>query len=651
MVPMKRIWKTTAAAALVCVLAACSAAPSATVADASDIQSAQSSSAQTDTGFTGTTSTEITAGETTNTETTGDTTTETTSTATASGATPASGVAAVLAENDGTHDDAGDYIWDSATAVAITFDGEGATVDGEGAMVEGSTVTITRAGTYSLSGTLRDGQVVVDTADEEDVRLVLNGVALANSTSAPINVVNADDVVLILAAGTENTVSDATTYVFATAEEAPNAAIYSAADLSIGGEGTLLVQGNHNDAIASQDGLVIASGTITVNAVDDGIRGKDYLVVRGGTITVEAGGDGLKSDNAEDAANGYVLVEGGTLDITAGGDAVDAETDALIANGTLTITAGGGSSGTVAADASAKGIKGTANVVVDGGTLTIDTADDAVHSNGNVVVNGGTLTLRSGDDAMHGDATVTINAGEITVAESYEGIESGVITINDGTIHVTASDDAVNVAGGVDGSGLNRRGGMGGGDASTYMGEFFLRINGGTLVVDSGGDGLDANGAIVMTGGLVLVNGPTANMNGALDYDGGFAITGGTFVAAGSAGMAQTADASSEQNALLINYTATQAAGTLVRIVDAEGVDVVTFAPTKDYQSLSFSSPLLVAGATYTIYTGGSATGTSTDGYYQDASVSGGTEYATFTVSEVVTLVGTQARGMGRMRP
>jgi hypothetical protein len=483
MVPMKRIWKTTAAAALVCVLAACSAAPSATVADASDIQSAQSSSAQTDTGFTGTTSTEITAGETTNTETTGDTTTETTSTATASGATPASGVAAVLAENDGTHDDAGDYIWDSATAVAITFDGEGATVDGEGAMVEGSTVTITRAGTYSLSGTLRDGQVVVDTADEEDVRLVLNGVALANSTSAPINVVNADDVVLILAAGTENTVSDATTYVFATAEEAPNAAIYSAADLSIGGEGTLLVQGNHNDAIASQDGLVIASGTITVNAVDDGIRGKDYLVVRGGTITVEAGGDGLKSDNAEDAANGYVLVEGGTLDITAGGDAVDAETDALIANGTLTITAGGGSSGTVAADASAKGIKGTANVVVDGGTLTIDTADDAVHSNGNVVVNGGTLTLRSGDDAMHGDATVTINAGEITVAESYEGIESGVITINDGTIHVTASDDAVNVAGGVDGSGLNRRGGMGGGDASTYMGEFFLRINGGTLVV------------------------------------------------------------------------------------------------------------------------------------------------------------------------
>ncbi len=567
--------------------------------------------------------------------------------------TAAASVTEALAENSAARDVAEDYVWESSDEVSIVLNGNSITVDGDGATADGSSVTITEPGTYRLSGSLTDGQIIVDTTDDKVVRLVLDGVHLSSTTSAPIYIKDADEAVIVLADGTENVVSDATTYVYESADvDEPNAAIFSAADLAITGTGSLTVQGNFNDGIASQDGLLVDSGTIVVTAVDDGIRGKDYLVVKDGDITVDAQGDGLKADNTEDATMGYISIETGVLKITAGGDALQAETDVLIKDGTIALSSGGGSGATVGADASAKGIKATVGINIDGGTLTIDSADDAINSNASLTINGGNFTIASGDDGMHADASLTVNGGDIQITESYEGIESAVITINDGTIRLISSDDGVNVAGGNEGTGMGQGRGQGGGrpgqgqdqDTFTYTGTYYLNINGGYLVVDAGGDGLDANGAIVMTDGVVLVNGPTENMNAAVDYDGGFKMTGGFLVAAGSAGMAQTSGASSGQNSILINYTSRQTVGTLVHIQNSEGEDILTFAPTKDYQSIAFSSPELEQGATYTIFAGGSATGTANDGLYQDGTYTPGTEYETFTVASVVTQIGSRQR-------
>ena len=306
--------------------------------------------------------------------------------------------------------------------------------------------------------------------------------------------------------------------------------------------------GNFNDGIASKDGLVIASGTIAVTAADDGIRGKDYLVVRDGRITVNAKGDGLKSDDAEDATKGYIAIENGALKITAGGDAIQAETDVVVAGGTLTLSSGGGYKARVDENTSAKGIKGVASVVIDGGTFAIDAADDAIHSNDRIVINGGKFVMATGDDGIHADATLKINGGDIRITNSYEGIESAVITINGGDIHLVSSDDGLNVAGGSEGSGMGQppapggrpgRPGGPGQDAFTYTGKQYLYINGGYVAIEAGGDGVDVNGAITMTDGVVIVNGPIQQMNSALDYDAFFNISGGFVVAAGSAGMAQ----------------------------------------------------------------------------------------------------------------
>ena len=496
--------------------------------------------------------------------------------------------------------------------------------------------------------TLADGQIIVDTADEAPVQIILNGVDIRSSTSAPLAFMNAAQVVIILADNTANYIEDASAYTFLdAAEEEPSAAIFSNDDLTVNGNGSLTVAANYNDAISSDDSVTIASGNITVTAVDDGIRGKDFLTIHGGTITVEAGGDGLKSDNEDDAELGYIAIEGGAITVTAGGDAIQAETDVLVTGGEFALVSGGGSAAQIGADDSAKGVKGVANVLIDGGMFTIDAADDAIHSNGNVTINGGVFVLSTGDDGIHADATVTVNGGDIAITRSYEGIESAVITLNDGNISVIASDDGINVAGGVDGSGGmpgpgRGRGGPGaaqGSETFTYTGDYYLYINGGTIVVDAAGDGLDANGAIEMTGGVVVVNGPTESMNGALDYDGTFNISGGYFVAVGSAGMAQAPGAASTQNSVLLNLNGTLPGGTLVNIQNEVGEGLLTFAPSKEFQSITFSSPELATGD-YTLYYGGSVDGNSVDGLYTDGTYSAGTEYTGFTISSVTTILG-----------
>lgn len=538
------------------------------------------------------------------------------------------------------HEDLADYVFNESGVVEIALNGDTIAVDSAGVTVSGMKATITSAGTYSISGTLNNGQIILDTEDEETVTLILNGVDISCSTSAPIYIVKSEKTVLVLAENTVNNVTDGSKYVLEDADgDEPNAAIFSKSDLTIFGGGTLNVDANYNDGIASKDGLIIKSGTINVDSVDDGIRGKDYLVIKDGAITLSVGGDGLKSDNEVDAGRGYITVEAGVISVTSGGDAIQAATGVTILGGEITLTSGGGSRRVVASGASAKGVKAADTVQIDGGVFAIDSADDAVHSNDGITINGGTFVISTGDDAIHADSTVEINGGSISITDSYEGIESAVITINDGDIHVTSSDDGINVVGGKDSSGFSQAPGRGGGgrDTFTSTGSYYLYINGGYIVVDSMGDGFDINGAIEMTGGTVIISGPTSNMNGALDYDRSFKMTGGFLVAVGSSGMAQAPDSSSTQCSVMINLRAAVRADTLVHVETSEGKELFSFTPAKAYQSIVFSSPDLEKGSTYDVYFGGSSTGTVIDDLILDGTYYPGTKYTSITVSGIVT--------------
>lgn len=548
-----------------------------------------------------------------------------------------------------------DATWDDSATV-ITLSDNDSSIDGSGASVKDNTITISSAGTYVISGSLTDGQIIVDATDNDLVRIVLNGVDIACSDSSPIYVDDALKVVLILAEGTENTVSDASSYD--TDEDGePDATIFSKADLSITGRGTLNVNANYNNGIKSKDDLKITEGTINVVSVDDGIIGKDMVAIENATVTINAGGDGIKATNDTDSALGYVRIDSGTLNITAVNDGIQGVSAVMINGGVLNISSGVGSANSInnsssslynpgssmssssseEESSSGKGIKSSSAITISGGSITVDSADDAVHSNDAVTVSGGELTLNSGDDGMHADTSLIISGGSITITKSYEGLESATITINDGTIYITSSDDGINCAGGADSSSTSGRAGQANMNAVENA---YLYINGGYVYINASGDGLDSNGSIEMTGGTVLVCGPTANDNGAIDYNGTFTMTGGLLVAAGSSGMVEAPESSSTQYVVSTTFSSSIAANTRFTVTDSSGNLILSFVPTKSYQNVVVCSPDLAKGSTYLVYTGGSCFDASKDGLTTSGTYTAGTQYASFTISSIVTSAG-----------
>ncbi len=562
--------------------------------------------------------------------------------------------------------DANDYYteWKDETPNYIALTGTSATLKGTGATVAGSKITITAAGVYVISGTLEEGQIIVNVKDEGTVKLVLNGAEITCSDNAPIYSKSAGKTIISLQAGTQNTITDGKKYA---STDDPNAAIFSQDDLTINGTGNLTVRGNYNDGITSKDDLKITGGNIKIYSADDGLLGKDLVAIKDGTISIESGGDGIKASNDTEATKGAIALEGGTYNIKSEADGIQAYTSVLISGGTFTIATGGGSANAatktgdnmggqfgnkentvatktdttlktdvttktdVAETVSAKGIKASTDISIGGGTFKIDSSDDAVHSSKDVTITGGDLSIATGDDGVHGDETVTVKNGKINITKSYEGLESNIITISGGEIHVIAKDDGINAAEGT------TEGAVTNGAPGKSSGTSKLNINGGYITVDAAGDGLDANGSITMTNGTVIVSGPTNNGNGALDYDGTFEISGGLLFAAGSSGMAQATSDASKQYSVIMTYTETQKAGTVVNLKDSKGNSVGTFTPTKDYQSIVISSSKITKGGSYSLYSGGTSTASESLDGYTDGEYKGGTKVVDFTITSSVT--------------
>lgn len=544
----------------------------------------------------------------------------------------------------------------------ITLNNNSISTDGDGVEVVDKTITINSGGTYEISGTLEDGQIIVDSADEINVYIILNRVDISCSNSAPIYVKSAKNAIITLADNSENYLSDGSEYLYEelnddrTVTDEPSACIFSKDDLTINGNGTLNVVGNYNNGIVSKDDLKITAGTVNVTAVNNGLKGKDSITIKGGDITVNSTGDGVKSDNTEDTTKGYIIIEGGSLNITSGKDGIQAETTLTIVSGDINIVSGGGSSNAAphaesfkigpwgnssstsgsssSETASAKGLKADTNLTVDGGNITIDSADDSVHTNDTVTINGGKFNIKSGDDGIHADSALIINGGDINITESYEGLEAADITINNGNINLVSSDDGLNAAGGND---TSQSAGMFGGDQFSAS-SGIITINGGYIVVDAAGDGIDANGSVKMTNGIVIVNGPENGGNGALDYDKTFDISGGILVAAGSNGMVQAPSTSSSQPSINVSLP-TSSNNSMVSILDASGNTILSFTPSKTYQSVIISTPELVKGSNYSVYYGGSNSGSESNGLYTDGIATGGTELTSFTLSSSVMTV------------
>lgn len=525
----------------------------------------------------------------------------------------------------------------------IVFSDSEIKAEGNGARIDGNVVRITSAGVYTLSGKSSDAKIIIE-ADKADVKLLLNGVELTSKNGAVIDCEDAKLLTLCVMGNTKNSVSDTANYIFSPGEDEPDAAVFSRSDTVITGSGELTVNGSYKDAIKCKDGLTFGGGKLIVKSADDGVTGKDYVVVYGGDITVVSGGDGIKSTNSVDGNRGYVTIADGTINIESEKDGIQAETLLTISGGNVGVKAGGdkanaeivaserdffdwdnrgdfhkggmpentsapASSGdpssTDTESVSCKGLKAGGNIKISGGTFNVLSADDSIHSKAAVTIEKGAFTLSSCDDAIHAGEALTIQDGTINITKSYEGLEGKNISISGGKIEVNAVDDGMNAAGG------DNAGAMG---FNGQSGEYYISISGGeTVVYVSSGDGLDSNGTIAQTGGSLIVYGPENNNNGAIDYEGSYALSGGTLVALGSRGMAQAPSTLSQP---CLSIYADAAKESVVEVRDSTGKTLISVTTPKACQSLIFSCEEMVSGKEYSIYAGDKLlqTVTATDG-------------------------------------
>ena len=591
-------------------------------------------------------------------------------------------------------------------AAFIHFDGDEVQINGEGVQWENQILYIKTAGTYVISGELLDGQILVDAEEEDEVQIVLNGAEIHCEDQAAIYAKQCRYLILTLAEGSKNKISDGETYVFEDGEDEPDSVIFSKDDLIINGTGELEAEGNYAHGIVSKDDLILVSGTIHVTSVKDGVKGKDSVTAENPNITIISGEDGICSNNDSDSEKGTIVLKDGTYTITAEEDGIQAETALEILGGTYEITTGGGSEngtksitfgekmerpedgmmekpedgmmekpedgmmekpedGTLQkpggeytpadavsaaseeTDVSRKGIKSGTQLVIEGGSFVLNTADDSIHTNGDAQILDGTFEISSGDDGVHADGKLIIEDGILNIADSYEGLEGSNVEISGGEISVLSSDDGINAAGGSDSSE------QGGFPQDSFKGDenYKILISGGNVSINASGDGIDSNGNIEISGGVVLVDGPISGGEGALDYGLEAKITGGILVAAGSSGMAQGLSSDSEVPSVMLYFNEVQEAQTRVTILDEDNNVIISFVPQKEYQSIVLSSEKLEEGNTYTLMSGGTIEGEDTN-FAEDGKLEGAQELTTVTIDQISKSIsedGTERENLGGM--
>ena len=312
-------------------------------------------------------------------------------------------------------------------AVTILLTEDGIEIRGGGAKSEGGTVTIAAVGEYRITGTLADGQIVVDTGEDAvNVTLILDGVSVTNPDGPALWIKQAKNVHLQLAPGSENLLISGSEAELASFDESRSgAALYAEDDLILEGEGSLHVLGYLNNGITCKDDLEIRGGSLEVLSANNGIRASESIEVSGGTVAVRSGNDGLKTSSDKKADKGYITLSGGSVSVSSGGDALAAMTELRVSGGTLSTE----SRQDVVSSGSRKGLKAGTLLEISGGTLAIAADEDGLHSDGDLIMSGGDVSVKASTGLQaglrdSGNGDVLLSGGRLFVSAAKQGLKA-----------------------------------------------------------------------------------------------------------------------------------------------------------------------------------------------------------------------------------
>ncbi len=557
--------------------------------------------------------------------------------------------------------------YETAGSTTIVLSDDGSTVDGGGATVDGNTVTVSEEGAYVFSGSLRNGQIIVDSTNDAKVQLVLNGVSIENSSSAAIYVKQADKVFVTTAACSENSLSVTGEYV-QTDDNNVDAVIFSKDDLCLNGEGNLTITAQCGHGVVSKDDLKVTSGELTVSAEGHGLSGKDSVRIAGGSIDIQSGKDGVHSENAEDAALGYIFIGDGELNITAKGDGIDASGEVLFEEGSFNIMSGVGSAAAEmkSGDTFGKGQIGgnfgngqmqrpqgmefpTDVTIPEGMEFPTDgtipegmefPTDGTIPQDMELPVDNTTSEDSTGDTAstkgVKAGSTLSIIGGDFTIDSEDDSLHSnGDLCIDGGSFKLSSGDDGIHAEATVEISGGNV-------DISyCYEGieGTVVSVSGGEIAVAAKDDGINAADpnasggmamgastacSIVISGGKLSVK---ADFDG-IDSNGSLSISGGEVYVSSPAsggdgaldcdgtmtitggtviavgGSSMSFGDASTQGVIVVNLSGTHSEGETVSLKDSDGNVIVEYTAQSSFSTVVISEKDIKAEKSYTVIAG-----------------------------------------------
>jgi hypothetical protein len=556
-----------------------------------------------------------------------------------------------------------DTEYDSSAASAVC--GDKTEISGDGISESGSVITISKEGTYILSGSYK-GQVLVDADEKDYVHIVLDGFDITNENGPAIYIKQCDKAVITLADGSKNSIEDGANYTNVDDDGEPDAALFSKNDMTINGTGTLNVTGNYADAIKCKKDLKFISGTYKITAASEGIKGRNSVVIKDGTFDIKSEDTAIKSTRDDSADKGYIIIDGGSITINAGNDAIHAETHTTINGGDINI------------ESSYEGIEGQM-IDITGGNINIKSSDDGINaarigsssnkggnrndggngdkrggkneksegtSEGNTETNDNRPDMNGGDGGkmpdmnsdkpemngdmgdkmpdmnsdkpeMNGDMGDKMPNMNSDKPEMNGDMDGKMPEMNGGKPEMNGDmgDNKPNMQDNGDrqappddnngnGGGPGFGGGMGG---QSDDGQVYINISGGTVTVTGGGDCIDANGSLYLSGGNVYASSQRYGItdpDAVLDADYSIYLQSGvTFIGTGAS--SQISGLEHEQNAIYM-YLDSNKSGTIT--VYDSGKAIASYTPDYSFGSIVITSPELETGKTYTVDINGEKT-------------------------------------------